>query len=608
VSEAHGAVALDVFGLLEAQARAHPSHVAARTRRGGDWEWTTWSELGDAASAVALALIERGIHRGDRVALMAVTREEWTVVDFAVVAAGAVTVPIYPTATTAQVSHLLGDSGAVLAVVQGPSELAAVRSALDAAPALREIVTFEPASNEPERRSGGVRVTAYRDLVSAGRARLDTPDGRGVLEERRKMTAPDDVATIVYTSGTTGPPRGVMLTQKALLSETRALLEVFPLGEEDEQLLLLPLAHIFARILVLLHAASGSRLAYADGPHRLARDLAEVEPTFFATVPRFLEKMYVVANESARAEGPLKAALWAWAVDVGKEKAQRRVMGLRPRRLLSAQARYADKLVLARVRSAFGRRLRFVISGAAPLSRELAEWLLACGVTVLEGYGLTELGGASHVNRPGHFRHGTVGQPLPGYEARVAPDGEVLLRGPSSMKGYAGDEASTSLALDAEGWLHTGDIGEIDGDGFLSIVDRKKDVIVTAGGSNVAPQNIERLLLESPWLDQAVVLGDRRPYLVALVTLSEAACARWARERGRPAELESLTKDPELLALLELDVDGVNRKLASFETVKRFAVLPRPFSRETGELTELGKLRRDAIRAQYAETLEALYA
>jgi long-chain acyl-CoA synthetase len=558
---------------------------------------------------VAGALVDRGVKRGDAVALMATAREEWTVVDFAVVSIGAVTVPVYPTATVAQVAHVLSDSSTVLAVVGGDVELGIVRGAWPSLPALREIVVLD--RHDADRASAAdehANVRAYTDLVGSGRARREDEEGRAVLEELRAAVKPDDVATVVYTSGTTGPPRGVMLTHRALLSQTKALLQIFDIGRDDEQLLVLPLAHILAKVLVLVHVASGSRLAYGEGPNRLTQDLGEVEPTFFATVPRFLEKVYAVANESARAEGPLKAALWAWALEIGKQKADARAKGLAPKALLSAQARYADRLVLARVRGTFGKRLRFVISGAAPLSRELSEWLLACGVTVLEGYGLTELGGASHVNRPGRFRFGTVGQPLPGYEAKLDADGEVLLRGPSMMRGYRGNDAATALALDEGGWLHTGDVGKIDADGFLAIVDRKKDVIVTAGGSNVAPQNIENALLESPWLRHAVVVGDGRPYLVALLTLDEAVCERWAEERGHPRDLASLAEDPELFALIELDVHRVNVRLSSYETVKRFAVLPNQFSRSTGELTELGKLRRDAIRARYQGIIEALYA
>jgi long-chain acyl-CoA synthetase len=599
-----------LFGLLEEQARVRPAHVAARSRRGGTWQWTTWGDLRDAACAVGMSLLDGGVKGGDRVAVMSSTREEWTVADFGILAAGAATVPIYPTATSEQVAFILANSGAVVAVLEGRAQLEVVQAALEAAPALREIALLEGIGPfAPLTRAGApeVTVTSYTELVRRGRARFESADGASALRRRGQAVKPDDLATVVYTSGTTGPPRGVALTHRALLAETRSLLEAFSIGPHDEQLLLLPLAHILAKTLVLAHVASGSRLAYADGPHRLVRDLSEVEPTFFATVPRLLEKIYAVANDSARAEGKVKAALYAWALDVGKHRADTSLRGIEPRRLSSAMARYADKLVLGRIRATFGERLRFVLSGGAPLSRELAEWLFACGVTVLEGYGLTEIGGASHVNRADRFRLGTVGEPLRGFEAKLAADGEILLRGPSMMSGYFANPEATRAALDDDGWLHTGDIGRLDEEGYLRIVDRKKDVLVTAGGSNVAPQNIEGLLLGSPFLDGAVVIGDRRPYLVALVTLDVETCRRWAEERHRPSDLPSLAKDPELVALIQLDVDGVNHRLSSFETVKRFFVVPRPFSKEMGELTELGKVRRDAIRANFADAIEALY-
>jgi long-chain acyl-CoA synthetase len=601
----------DVFGLLEEQAGARPAHVAARSRRGGAWQWTTWGDFRDTASAVGTALVDRGVQGGDRIAVMSSTREEWTVADFGVLAAGAATVPIYPTATTEQVAFILANSGAVLAVLEGRTQLEAVRGALDAAPALREIALLDGGIGAlaPLQRAGAsdVPVTPYAELVRRGRSLLESGDGAAAFRLRRATVEPDDLATLVFTSGTTGRPRGVALTHRALLAETRALLEAFSIGPDDEQLLLLPLAHILAKTLVLAHVASGSRLAYADGPHRLVRDLSEVEPTFFATVPRLLEKVYAVANDSARADGPVKAALFSWALDVGKHRADRSLRGAPPGRLSSAMGRYADKLVLGKIRATFGKRLRFVISGGAPLSRELAEWLLACGVTVLEGYGLTEIGGASHVNRPGRFRLGSVGEPLPGFAAKLAADGEILLRGPSMMTGYFDNPEATRIAIDDDGWLHTGDIGKLDEPGYLTIIDRKKDVIVTAGGSNVAPQNIEGLLLGSPFLDGAVVIGDRRPYLVVLVTLDVEACRHWAEERHRPGDLPSLAKDPELAALIQLDVDTVNQQLSSFETIKRFFVLPRGFSKEMGELTELGKVRRDAIRAHFSDAIESLY-
>lgn len=601
----------NLFALFEARALEHPAHVVTRSRRGGSWEWTTWEDWLGAATAVSAALVGQRIALGDRVALMAATREEWTVADLGILGAGAVTVPLYPTATSEQIGFILADSGARLVVVEGRRGLDVARHAAGAAPSLGEIVVIEPGSFDrtPLRRPDGstVAVTSYRDLVLEGRNEIARADGSRKVKERVEAVGPEALASIVYTSGTTGVQRGVMLTHSNFAHELDALLDSISIARDDEQLLVLPLAHILGRILSFAAIASGSRLAFAEGVHRFVDNAAEVEPTYFAAVPRLFEKVHAVADESARAEGPLKAALFSWAVGVGLEGSRAERKGKALTGLSAARARYADALVLKRLRKSFGNRLRFAISGGAPLSRELAEWFHACGILVLEGYGLTECTGASHVNRERHFAFGSVGTPLPGVEARIGNDGEVLLRGPTVCRGYWTASGAAESAVDAEGWLHTGDIGRIDGD-TLTIVDRKKDVIVTAGGSNVAPQSIEHMLAGSPWISHAVVYGDNRPYLVALVTLNAAACLRWAHERKRKEDLDALAEDPELLAMIELDVDVVNRRLSSYETIKRFAAVGRDFTVESGELTDTMKVRRRVVHEKYRALFESLYA
>ncbi len=433
-------------------------------------------------------------------------------------------------------------------------------------------------------------------------ARDDRP-----VTERRAALGPADSATIVYTSGTTGPPRGAMLTHASLLHEVKVLSEAVDLGPGDEQLLFLPLAHIFARVVALTAVSVGVRTAIADVLHHMMESFAEVRPTFFASVPRLYEKVFAVANESTAAEGRVKERLWRWAVNIGLQASRCRQRGEEPSGLLAARLRYADKIALSKVRAGFGGRLRFAVSGGAPLAPELAEWFHAMGILVLEGYGLTEICGASHVNRAGNYRFGSVGLPVEGVETRIGPDGEVLLRGPTLMQGYYQSPEATAEALDTDGWLHTGDIGRLDDAGFLTIIDRKKDVIVTAGGSNVAPQNIERLLCACPWIAQAVVVGDRQRYLVALVSLNTTAAERWAREQRRSDKLSDLARDPELRALIQLDVDDVNRRLSRFERIKRFAVLDRELSVGAGELTETLKPRRDKIRERHADLIASLY-
>ncbi len=592
----------NLFHLLAARGLEHPNHVATRTRRRGAWQWSSWTDVHGAATAVAATLLERGIAKGERVALFAASREEWITADFGILAAGAVTVPIYPTATAEQVAWILGNSGARIAVVEGAAQVAVVLDVASRLASLTEIIVFE----ENAAVDSPLRVTSFVDCVREGR-RLLTPEYEARVTARARDVGPTDLATIVYTSGTTGRPRGTMLSHGALGAETRALREAMRIGPDDEQYLMLPLAHILGRTLVLAQIASGSRLAFSSGPERLIADLGETEPTFFAAVPRFFEKVRAVANDSAGAEGPLKAALWSWAVGVGTQASRARRQGAPVGAIMSARARYADRLVLRRVRRAFGKRLRFAISGGAPLARDLAEWFHACGILLLEGYGLTEVSGASHVNRQNDFRFGTVGKPLTGVEAKTAADGEVLLRSPGAMAGYFGDDGATKSATDDDGWFRTGDIGRVDGQGFLTIVDRKKDVIVTAGGSNVAPQRIEGMLAGSPFIGHAVVFGDRRPFLVALITVDVPTCARWARERKRPDDVASLAKDPELLALIQLDVDAVNQRLSTFETIKRFTVLDHELAVESGELTDTRKVRRRYVGEHYATLIDRMY-
>lgn len=598
----------NLFEALEAAARARPNHVATRSRRGGAWEWTSWGEWYEASRAIAVALAERGVERGDRVALFSKNREEWAHTDFGIFGAGAVTVPIYPTSTHEQVAHILKSSGSKIAVVEGQRQLEALALALDSAPSVSQVIVMDTASSIAGRDGHlGTRrapVTPYVELVRAGREHLST-HAEDFLAARR--TEPEDLATIVYTSGTTGEPRGAMLTHASFLTEVTDLLDAFHIEPEDEQLLVLPLAHILARILMVAQVISGSRLAFGTDPHRLVDDLGEVEPTFFAAVPRLFEKAYNVANQSAMAQSPLKKALWSWAIDAGKNASRATQRGKALKGISAARARYADELVLKRVRRTFGTRLRFAISGGAPLSAELAEWFHACGILVLEGYGLTEATGASHVNREDRYAFGSVGLPLRSVETRIGTDGEVLLRGPTIMKGYFGEEEATRAAIDEDGWFHTGDIGKIAANGFLTIVDRKKDAIVTAGGSNVAPQNIEQMLSASPWVAHAVVFGDKQPYLVALVTLDLRACQRWATERKRPTDIQSLSRDPELLALIQLDVDATNHRLSSYETIKRFAVLGTELTQERGELTDTLKVRRRVIEKHYKSTIDSLY-
>ncbi len=557
-------------------ARARGAATALRNKRNGAWEPISWAEWERRARAVAAYLIDAGVERGDRVAIFGTTRVEWVVVDLAVMLAGAVTVPIYPSLIGEQAAFILQDSGARVLFAEDASYV-------------KRVADHDPEAIE---RLSGTRTVLFDALPVTDAS----PALAAKVDARIAAVRPDDLATLVYTSGTTGPPKGVMLTHANIVSDIHGLDAAVQLEVADEQLLFLPLAHIFGKMLVMMQYRVGYTTSFAESLLKALDNAAEVNPTFMGCVPRLYEKVYAGANEKAVAAGGLKQRLFGWATAVGKAGK-------------GGWSRFwADRLVLSKIRARFGTRLRFSISGGAPLAKDLAEWFDGAGLLVLEAYGLTETTGGTTINRVSEHRFGTVGKPLDGVEVRIAGDGEVLVRGPTVMRGYWNRDEDTRAVLDAEGWFHTGDVGELDEGGFLRITDRKKDLIVTAGGKNVAPQNIENLLKQSAWVSQAMVYGDNRPYLVALVTLNVDATARFAREHGIPTEPDALAAHPGIRAEVQREIDAVNARLSSFETIKRFAVLARDFSIEGGELTPTLKVKRKVVSERYRDLLAAMYA
>ena len=561
-----------LVGTFLAQAAVRGEAPALRSKHEGAWRPVSWCEWERRGRAVAARLVEAGVEPGDRVAIFGSTREEWLVADLAVLMAGAVTVPVYPSLIGEQVAYILSDSGAKALFAEDASYVKRVADH-DAAVITRLARTWH-----------------FADLpVDDPPPALSRP-----VDERIAAVRSGDLATIVYTSGTTGPPKGVMLTHANLACETRGLDGLLPLTVDDEQLLFLPLAHIFGRVLVAMQYRVGYTTAIAESLLKALDNAVEVNPTFMGCVPRLYEKVYAVANERAAAAGGTKERIFRWATD----PAGRGRGGL--------TGWLADRLVLSKIRARFGTRMKFAISGGAPLAKELAEWFDAAGLLVLEAYGLTETTGGTTINTVERHRFGTVGPVVPGVEVRIAPDGEILIRGATLMRGYWNKEADTREVIDAEGWFHSGDIGELDADGCLRITDRKKDIIVTAGGKNVAPQNIESLLKQSGWISQAMVYGDKRPYLVALLTLNADATARFARQKGRP-DASKLAEDTELRAEVQREVDAVNARLSSFETVKKFAILPGDFSVDGGELTPTLKVKRKVVIERHRAVIDELY-
>jgi long-chain acyl-CoA synthetase len=587
-----------LYRLIEDAATAHASSPAFRFKREGEWREMTWRETLDAIHGVARSLIALGIERGDRVCILSKTRFEWVLVDFASVCTGAVTVGIYPSNLAADCGYIAAHAEAKLVVVENVEQLEKIRQVRATLPRLRQIVVIEGPGNPAE------GLLSWSELLVLGSA---TPEAERV--RRGEELGPDDLASLVYTSGTTGVPKGAMITHGNLAFVSWSAGEALDFKPGFETLLFLPLAHVFARLMVYCCVRRALTTTFAEDVSTVAADLRSARPHFIASVPRIYEKIYDRVLTGVARATPVKRALFQWALGVGREvsaaqQARRPLpVGLRLRHAI------ADRLVLRKVQEAFGGRLVWAVSGAAPLNRTIAEFFHACGVTILEGIGMTENSSLSHVNRFENNRFGTVGSVAPGIEHRVAEDGELLTRGPNTMKGYFKDEAATREAIDDEGWLHTGDVAEIEPDGFVRITDRKKDLIITAGGKKVAPQRIERILRTSPYVSQAVAYGDRRKFITALITLDVENVRAWARENGLGgASLEELAREPRVHDLLEHEIEERNRELASYEQIKRFHILPRDLSIEAGELTPTLKIRRRAVYERYRAELETLYA
>jgi len=547
------------------------------------WRQVGWEEAGRAVDEVAAGFLSLGIGRGERVAILCGTRLEWTICDLALAGIGAVTVPVYPTSSAIECAYILGNAGARALVCESEEQVAKISSLRAELEALDHVVTVEPVP-------GTLGLDELRE-----RGRSFAREQPGALEAARSSIGPDDLLTILYTSGTTGAPKGCLLTQRHFKVMVDMLSGVEGLfAGHDRVLLFLPLAHNFARLVQFAGAGIGCTVAFCD-PARVLDALPAVRPTILPSVPRLFEKLQASVEATVAESHGLRRRIVERALAVGARAARLREAGHPIPLALTAQLAVAERLVFSNVKARLGGELRIAISGGAPLARSTAEYLHALGILVLEGYGLTECTTASHVNRPARYRFGTVGLPLPGIECRIAGDGEVLLRGPNVFSGYQGDERATRAAFTDGGWLRTGDVGGIDPDGFLTITDRKKDLIITSGGKNVSPQNVESSLKTSRLVSHALVVGDRRPYVVALVSLDRDEVER-----------SGLTED-EARAGVEQAVDAVNATLARPVRIKRFAVLDRDFLPELGEVTPTLKLRRHVCEEHFRDVIEELY-
>jgi len=563
----------------------------------GELDGITYSQVFARTKHIAAALEKHGVTRGDRAAILSENRPEWALCDYACLCSGVIDVPIYPTLTAPQVAYVLKDSGAKLVFASSAEQVQKAVEAATECPHPIQIVAIDAAAELP---SG---VISWTDFLRAGEA-LDVSWTDGDYRARALQACPADIATVLYTSGTTGDPKGVMLTHNNVSSNVRAACMVLKIGDADNTISFLPLSHILQRMVDYLFFRTGCRLAYARSMPTLIQDMQVIKPTVVVSVPRIYEKVY---NGVMEASG-LKKIIVTWAVAVADRVADLRLVGDEPKGLLAMKYAIADKFVFAKVKAAVGGRLRFFVSGGGPLSPVLNRFFYSIGMTILEGYGLTETSPVTNVNTLEHFRIGTVGPALPGTEVRIAEDGEILIRGPQVMKGYYNKPEATAAAIDGEGWFATGDIGEIDDDGYLTITDRKKDIIVTAGGKNIAPQPIENLLKTNRFVEQVVMIGDRRRYCVLLVVPAFDALERWASENAVSwSSRMALIADPRVKTHVEREVFGMLTELASFEMPKKIALLGEELTIENGFLTPTLKVKRRVVQERLGAVIDGLY-
>ncbi len=578
------------------------SRPAFRSRGEEGWSDVTYGEVAERVRRLAAALRAVGMERGARAVILSENRVEWALADYTCLSAGVIDVPIYPSLTAPQIRYILNDSGARLAFASSAEQLGKLEEIRAECPELESVVVFDPPPSLPPGTMSWSRFIGSGASPAAG----GSPDELWTEAERAQ---PGDVATILYTSGTTGDPKGVMLTHSNLHSNVRACADVLPVGGSDSTLSFLPLSHVFQRMADYLFFHVGCPVAYARSIQLVTEDLKEVRPTLVVSVPRLYEKVHA----SVRAAGGLKGRLVEWSIRAGSQWAEARLVGRRPGLGTRLRHGLADRILFSKIRAAVGGRLRFFVSGGAPLSPEINRFFFSAGLTILEGYGLTETSPVLNVNSirdfPRNFRVGTVGKAIPGTEERIAEDGEILVRGPQVMKGYYNLPERTAEAVDAEGWFHTGDVGEIDGDGFLRITDRKKDIIVTAGGKNIAPQPIENALRKNRFVDQPVLIGDRRKFICLLVAPDFEALESWARGQGKAeaADRRALLELPRVQKLLSDEVFGELGHLSRVETPKKLLLLDREFTIEDGSLTPTQKVKRRVVEARYARQIDALY-
>ena len=569
----------------------------------------SWRQFGRMVSELAYGMASLGLERGSCAAILSNTSHLWVASDLSIILNGGISVPIYPTSSQADVRHILVNSGSRILFVQNEALLNKVLTVKDDVPELKKIVLLSAPSNGKSLSELSVEkglVIGLEELQELGRAY--TVKEPKLLDERVSAVEPADTATIIYTSGTTGTPKGVVLTHKIVLSVLTDLIDALPITDHEVYLSFLPLSHVFERVCGEFYwMQSGGACAFAEGIEHVAKNIGEVEPTMMLVVPRVLDRIYAKVKNGIEGASSRARRLIEWALAVGAEMVEHKSEERQPRPGLLAKHWVAERLVFRKLRARIGSKLRLIVTGGAPATREVIVFFNAIGMTVLEGYGLTETAAPLTVNRNSKIKPGTVGPGLPSVQMRIAEDGEIMVKGPTVFEGYFQDPEATAEAFD-DGWFHTGDIGIIDGDGHLKITDRKKDIIVNSSGKNIAPQRIEAILKTLPLVTQAIVFGDKKKYLVALLTLDEQAALEMARERGWTAsDFAELAESPELKQFLKKELELRSGTLAEYERVRNLAVLKRELSVEAGELTATLKIKRNVVAARYKDLVAALF-
>ncbi len=575
---------------------------AFRYPDGESWKTLTWRQTGQRIRDIAAGLLHLGLRLEERCGVLSGTRLEWIFADLATVCAGGATTTVYPSNTASECAYIIGDADCQLVFVEDAEQVAKLRSVRDTIPSVKHIVVFDGEGDCDW-------VMTLEELMAFGRSYNE--DNPTKLDDIAAAILPNQLATLIYTSGTTGQPKGVRLLHSCWVYEAESVHTLGLISEDDTQYLWLPLAHVFGKVLIATQLRIGFSTAVDGRIPKLVENLAVIQPTFMAAAPRIFEKVYNKVIAGAKAGGTVKYGIFKWALGVGRQVSAQRQKGQEPSGILAIQNKVANALVFSKLKATFGGRVKFFISGSAPLSREIAEFFHAADVLILEGYGLTESSAASFVNIPQAFKFGTVGHALPGTECKIAEeDGEILLRGPGIMSGYHNLPEVTANVLTDDGWFHTGDIGEMDADGYLKITDRKKDLIKTSGGKYVAPQLLEgRFKSLCPYASQIVVHGDRRNYCSALIALDEEALLQWAKDNNKhSASYVDLVKTSEVHGLIAPYIDKLNEGLPSYETIKKFLVLPKDLTIEDGELTPSLKVKRKVVEKKYMELLDSMYS